>query len=112
MPDPIVVLVQVEMNSLSREPSEHVEAEEDQHHPDGELEPRGELLWKHAVEEQHHGAEEKKSQRMSQAPENALFHALPRARAPRGEARDRGDVIGVEGMPHADEETQDQKTDH
>ena len=109
MPDAVLVLVQVEMDSLSREPSEHVEAEHDQHYADRELESRGEPLGEHTVQEQHRRAEDKEGGGMPQAPEDPLFHALPRARAPGGEARDRGKVIGLEGMAHADEESQYQE---
>src|SRR3972149_5253293 len=112
MPDPTLVLVQVEVDPLFREPPEHVEAERDQHQADRELESRCEPFRKRTVQEQHRGAEEEKREGMSQAPEDALSHALSRARAPRREARDRGEVVGLEGMAHADEEPQDQKTDH
>src|SRR3990170_705215 len=103
MPDSTLVLVQVEVDPLFREPPEHVEAECDQHEADRELESRCEPLRKRAVQEQHRGADEKEGECMTEAPEDALLYALPRARAPRRETRDRGDMIGLEGMPHADD---------
>ena len=112
MPEPILVLVQVEVNPLFREPAEDVDPENHQHQPDGELQSRCEPLGKRTVHEQHRGAEEEEGERMTEAPEDALPYALPRARAPRRETRNRGDMVGLESMPHADEETKDQKTDH
>lgn len=107
-----VVLVQMDVDALRAHSPEDVRAEHQQHHADPRLERMGPAIRHRGTEPQARAADQEQRQRMAEAPAGALEQRRPHAPGARGQARDGGEVIGLERVPHAHQESRQEDRLH
>jgi hypothetical protein len=112
----VAVKVRVDKRSLRRghktvrniadKTGEIHEAEHDQHESDGELHPQADARRDHQSEEDDSGSHHQDGQRMSDAPAEAGQRCPPGFPLLGNDSGDGNDVIGIGGMPYAQNESQ------
>lgn len=105
VPDAGAMAVNVHMNTLTNQSSQHVDPEHHLHHAHAEFEQLGHPLRDGFSEHQNEGPDHQQHQRVTNTPGDALPHGLKKRRSTRGERRNRRQVVGLGCMLHTEEES-------
>jgi hypothetical protein len=105
---PVVMVVDVKMNFVPDQSSQNVDSESYEHQSDHEFQDLRHPLGHHQIEDKHHRAKQEERQRMSEAPCGSLFDGVTDRIAVRRQGGYRRNVVGLDGVPHANHETEQQ----
>ena len=98
----------VEVDAVTDKTTQHVGTEHDQHRADRRLERLLEIRRDHRAEPQHGPAEQHQRDRVADAPGNALAQRLTERSLAGRERGDRGEVIGLGRVLHAEQQADDE----
>ena len=108
----VVVAMAVKMNPLLGQAVEQMAAEADQHQPDTDFQPRGEVSADRQIEHDRRAGERHQGQGMAKPPNRPMANDAADRGLARGQAADGGQVVGLERVLHPDQETQKQHRQH
>jgi hypothetical protein len=100
--------VAMEMQALAAQATQHIGAQEDQHDPDGRLQPQGETFRQDAVNQKHGATDQEERGSMAQTPGQAEPEGAAEAFTAAGERRNRRQVVSLKGMAHAYQEANEE----
>jgi hypothetical protein len=106
------VAVNVEVNPLADDPPEDACAQQDQHDADGVFQPRGQMWAHRALRDEHRAGEHGERQYVPEPPDRPLANDVPLRAAVGRQAGHGGQMVGFQGMLHAQQQTQKEHPRH
>jgi hypothetical protein len=112
-PEPIVAMpMHVHVDAAAAPAPDDLAAESQQHQPDRQLEPLAHVLGNRQPQHEAQTGDEEEGERVAHTPHRAADDSGSPAAAAGGQGRDRGEVVGFQRVPHADEESEQQDREH
>src|SRR3954469_17584477 len=108
----IAMGVDVKMHAIAPQPPEHMRAQTDQHEADGALDRVRESFRERLTEQDRDPGEGEQRQAVPEAPSEAVLDDIPHVGAPGGDAGDRGNMIGLKRVLHAQQKPKPRNCEH
>ena len=105
---PAAMAMAVKMDLVRPDAIEHVQTKSNQHHADGEFKLRRDVVRHRRTQDETGAADKQQSQRVPDAPEEAVHGDGANATSAAREAADGCHVVGLRRMLHADQEPETQ----
>ena len=108
----VAMAMRVNMDTAGKHPAKDADAQNNQQKTDQALERRLDRRRNDAIGEQNDGAKYHQGDRVTQGPEHPQAHNSRCAAVATGQGRHRGQMVGVQGVPHAKQKSEHQDRGH